>query len=169
MSKIRCSICAHADAVAINAALESGVSQLTIASQFFASKYALSRHRRNCLSSVPVVTATGSTWGQLDRWLNRADELYLAAGANGDVRSQVAALSAAVRSLQAEMKREEKRQEQAASVKLLPNGETPVTVEAMDALVSRYIDSTPPGTCPICGGKLLHAPDPSLFMPEVAQ
>ncbi len=110
MSRQKCSICARPDALAISSALEAGVKQLSVAAQFHVSKFALSRHKNRCLTPL-AATAGESTGDQLEMWLRRADELYLVAGVNGDVRSQVAALSAAVRSLQSEQKREEKRQE----------------------------------------------------------
>src|ERR1017187_7744230 len=109
MSAKKCSICARPEAPAINSALEARVSHLTIAEQFNVSKFALSRHKAKCLH--PVSTGESSTGDQLEKWLRRADDLYLAAGANGDVRSQVSSLSAAVRSLQSAQRHEAKRAE----------------------------------------------------------
>jgi hypothetical protein len=84
MAKKKCSICGHPEAGAISAALESGMRQQDVAQQFRVSKFAISRHSRKCLAS-PV--ATGETTNdQLDRWLRRADDLYMQAGVNGDVR-----------------------------------------------------------------------------------
>jgi hypothetical protein len=68
-----------------------------IAKNFSVSKFALSRHKNSCLSPAPEITGEQTV---ADRWLARADDLYLSSAASGDVKSQIAALSAAVRSLQ---------------------------------------------------------------------
>ncbi len=153
MSRAKCSVCAHAQAPAIAAALEAGLRNYEVATQFGVSKFALSRHKNKCLAPVPTGDGERSTGEQLDKWLSRADDLYQIAGVNGDVKSQVAALSAAVRSLQAEQKRAEKKEEQEAKGGLLPNGQTPVTVEYLDALIAKHIASCPVNSCPLCGGK----------------
>ena len=168
MSRAECSICFHSEAAAINAAVEAGVHQKTIAEQFSVSKFALSRHKKNCLAPAP--TGSETTGDQLEKWLRRADDLYLAAGANGDVRSQVSALSAAVRSLQAAQRHESKRQEQ--SEKQNPSGQ--MMVDHLDEVVHKYLDSCGDDRCfrcgaPNVGGRYVGTPEPGTFPALVAQ
>jgi hypothetical protein len=172
LSKRKCSICAHAQAMEINSCLESGVRQKVIAPQFSVSKYALSRHVNRCLAPAP--TANGdSTGGQIEKWLRRADDLYLAAGVNGDVKSQVQALSAAVRSLQAEQRNEAKRQEKEQDKS--PTGVSPMEeMDAMDIIVEKYFDSCGDTKCFRCGapnvaGRYVGTPEPGTFPALIAE
>ncbi len=134
MSRQRCSICSHVDVLAINSALEAGVSNLVVARNFSASKFALSRHLNRCLA--PVVEPAGDP-SQADKWLQRADDLYLAAGASGDTKSQIAALGAAVRSLQFAEKQQKKK---ADADRALPRDITQWTEEESTKFVS-FLDS----------------------------
>jgi hypothetical protein len=145
MAKKKCGICGHAQAMEINSALEAGLFQRDVAAQFSVSKFALSRHKAKCLH--PVSTGESSTDDQLEKWLRRADDLYLAAGANGDVRSQVSSLSAAVRSLQSAQRHEAKRAEQDEK----PSAGQ-MQVNHLDAVVEKYLNNLPPGACWHCGG-----------------
>ena len=110
MSKRSCSICAHLDVAAINSALFSGVFKKSIAQQFGVSPHAISRHSRNCL--VVPAPAPESSDGALEvqaaRWLRRADDIYAASTANGDVRGQVQSLTAAFRGLELQHRAEQR-------------------------------------------------------------
>jgi hypothetical protein len=152
MSAHLCSVCVHPEAGAISAALEAGARQLVIAAQFNVSKFALSRHKNRCMA--PAAPDGESARTQLDRWLARADEIFLKASVDGNLAAQVSALSAALRGLQSAQKQEEKRQEQ-NGVGLLPNGETPVTVEELDRMVEKFCTSSQSGLCPCCGAPVM--------------
>ena len=106
----KCKICCDpAITGQVNALLESGVKLKTIAEQVPGfSVYQLSRHKRNCLAPK-LAPESDAASTEIEKWMQRADDLYLTAGANGDVRSQVAALSAAVRSIACPRKAETKR------------------------------------------------------------
>jgi hypothetical protein len=161
MSAKKCSVCEHPEAGAISAALEAGARQLVIAAQFNVSKFALSRHKNRCLA--PAAPDGESARNQLDRWLARADEIFLKASVDGNLAAQVSALSAALRGLQSAQKQEEKRQEQNAGTGLLP----PVTVEELDRMVEKFLtSSSQPGLCPCCNAPVVQgrfvAPEPEL-------
>jgi hypothetical protein len=98
MSKRKCSICSHADVIAINAALEAGVQQTVISSQFCASKYSLSRHAHKCLKPAP--SNGESITDQTEKWLRRADDVFLKASVDGDTRGQAQAIGSAIKHLQ---------------------------------------------------------------------
>jgi hypothetical protein len=171
MSRRKCSICASADALAIANALEAGLRQKQIAQQFNISKFALSRHVNRCLAPAP--TNGDSTGDQISKWLDRADDLYLQAGVNGDVKSQVQALSAAVRSLQAEQRNEAKRQEKEQDKS--PTGVSPMEeMMSMDIIVQKYFNSCGDTKCFRCGapnvaGRYVGTPEPGTFPALIAE
>jgi hypothetical protein len=145
MTRRKCSICTHPEAMAINSALEAGLKQLEISQQFFVSRYAVSRHKNRCLVTTPVPAGEFSNSAEaLAKWMQRCDETYLAASVNSDVRSAVAALSAAVRSLQFSVKQEEKEREQSTKNDVLANGEHPTTIERLDRAVRTYLETLEP-------------------------
>jgi hypothetical protein len=146
MSRAKCSICSHSEAAAINAAVEVGLFQRDVAVQFNVSKYALSRHKKNCLAPVPIGNGESSTGDQLEKWLRRADDLYIQAGVNGDVRSQVSALSAAVRSLQSAQRHEARCAEQDEK----PSAGQ-MEVDRLDRIVEQYLESCGSDRCWRCG------------------
>jgi hypothetical protein len=114
MSKKKCSICAHPEALAISSALGAGLHQKKVAEQFNISKFALSRHVNRCLT--PPAANGESAGDQLDRWLRRADEIFIKASVDGNLAAQVSSLSTAIRALQAAQKAEEKNAEQPETV-----------------------------------------------------
>jgi hypothetical protein len=136
MSRGKCSICTHAEKQAIDAALDAGLQQQQIAATFSVSKYALSRHKNRCLAPA-AATDCESTGSQLDRWLARADEIFLRAAVDGNLAAQVSALSAAIRALQAHQKRET---EEAEKQRDLPSDCNQWTAEE-SAKFRAYIDS----------------------------
>jgi hypothetical protein len=144
MSHKQCIACAHPDAGAINSCIEGGLALKEIAEQFSVSKYALSRHRNRCLATAPTGDDPGD---QIEMWLRRCDDLYIQSGVNGDTRGQIAALSAAVRSLQSEQ-RCEKRQEQNENQNTPVGADSP---ERLDEIISRYLESCGDDRCYRCG------------------
>lgn len=147
----KCKICCAPDLAVtgqINALLESGVKLKVIAEQVPGfSVYQLSRHRRNCLTPKPAPESDAASTA-MEKWLDRADALYLTAGVQGDVRSQVAALSAAVRSIAAREK--QKQNEREAEPAEDPNA---LTIENLDKLVQDYATKVENerGVCSRCG------------------
>jgi hypothetical protein len=134
MSRQPCTICTHPERTAINASLEADVRQLVIAKNFNVSKFALSRHKKGCLAPTPEIAGDQTV---ADRWLARADDLYLSSAASGDVKSQIAALSAAVRSLQFADKQLKKK---ADADRALPRDVNEWTAEESTKFVS-FLDS----------------------------
>lgn len=133
----KCKVCTGDLAITgqVNALIESGVRLKTIAEQVPTfSTYQLSRHKRNCLApkGAPEPPSDGGS-AEIAKWMERADDLYLTAGANGDVRSQVAALSAAVRSIGAREKQKQKERE------IEPPNPNTLTIEKLDQLVRDYV------------------------------
>src|ERR1017187_145659 len=169
MSRAKCSICSHSEAAAINAAVEAGLFQRDVAAQFNVSKYALSRHKKNCLAPVP--NGNGETTSdQLERWLARADEVWATASINGDVRSQVSALSAAVRALQSAQRHEAKRAEQDEK----QNSAGQLQVDHLDQIVEQYLETCGDTKCfrcgaPNIGGRYVGTPEPGTFPALVSQ
>lgn len=139
----------------INACLESGLRLSEIAKQFAVSQYALSRHRRH-QNTAPQPTELSGNAAELAKWLNRADDQYLTASANGDVARAVIALTAGIRGLVAsEKQRERERETQAAKNCVLPNGEHQLTVETMDSAIKAYLKSSGDKLCFTCGAPIL--------------
>jgi hypothetical protein len=106
-----CTICTGENTAQVNSLIASGIKLKDIAAQTGASPYALSRHKRNCLTPT-ATTPTGD--GALALWLQRADDLYNASGAALDLRGQAQAITTAFRALEIKRKHEEKTQEQEA-------------------------------------------------------
>ncbi len=113
MSKRSCSICAHANVVAIDAQLAAGVNQKDIAQQFQVSRFAISRHWRNCLAVSALASNSGDSREEIAKWLKRADDQYLLANANADQRGAVASLVAGLRATEAKVRSEEREAETA--------------------------------------------------------
>jgi hypothetical protein len=64
---------------------------------------------RRCLAIPAPETGTGETLEvQATRWLQRADDIYAASTANGDVRGQVQSLTAAFRGLELQHRSEQR-------------------------------------------------------------
>jgi hypothetical protein len=128
--------------------LESGVRLKIIAEQIPTfSIYQLSRHKRCLAPTVPAEPPSDAGSAEIAKWMERADDLYLTAGANGDVRSQVAALSAAVRSIGAREKQKQKERE------IEPPNPNTLTIEKLDQLVRDYVTQmeNERGVCLRCG------------------
>jgi len=96
----KCSVCASEHALQVNALLAAEVSLKEIAAQTHLSPYALSRHKRNCIAAPVVADAGDDLESQVQKWLDRCDDQYLAAQATGDGRSAIQALTAGVRGVQ---------------------------------------------------------------------
>jgi hypothetical protein len=133
MSKRRCSICASADVDTINAQLLAGVNQKSVAEQFSGtSRFAISRHWRNCLAPAPAPTGTGDSREEVAKWLRRADDQYLLASANSDQRGAVASLVAGLRAAESLTRCEEREAEAAPDAE----GDGKLSVEVMDRVVA---------------------------------
>lgn len=106
-----CTICASPDRPTIDGQLLAGVKQKTVAEQFpELSRFALSRHWRSCVSR-PGMNGQGD---ELALWILRAEEIFNSATVNGDVRGQVGALGAALKSLEMRAKTKERERESAS-------------------------------------------------------
>jgi hypothetical protein len=116
-----CSICTSPDRLAIDGKLLAGVKQKTVAEQFPGlSRFALSRHWRLCIPTSSAAVNVGDDDSQeIGRWLLRAEEIFNAAAINGDIRGQVGALGAALKSL--EMRSKTKERERESEVRDLPD------------------------------------------------
>jgi hypothetical protein len=170
VSKKKCSICAHPDALGINSALEAGLQQQQVAATFSVSKYALSRHRNRCLAAPLDVSALSGGSEEIARWMRRADDLYLLAGSNADVRGQLGALTAAFKGIQAAEKQRDKEREEQAKIDTNPHADS---VEELDLIVSRYLDSCGDTKCfrcgaPNVGGRYVGTPESGTF-PELRE
>ena len=145
----KCKICGDlAVAAQVNALLESGVKLKVIAEQIPEfSPSQLSRHKKNCVTAKTIPDADGGSTA-IAKWMQRAEDLYLVAGANGDVRSQVAALSAAVRSIAARERQKEKERDSEPV-----DDPSALTIENIDKLVREYAVRAEKerGTCLYCG------------------
>jgi hypothetical protein len=100
MTRRVCSICANPGHATIDAQLQAGVFQKTIAASFSVSPFALSRHRHNCLKP-PAASDTGDSRAEISKWLSRAEDQYLLATANDDQRGAVQSLVAGLRACEA--------------------------------------------------------------------
>lgn len=135
-----CTICTSPDRPTIDGQLLAGVKQKNIAQQFPGlSRFALSRHWRSCLTtSSPVVKGGDDDSQEIGIWLLRAEEIFNSATVNGDVRGQVGALGAALKSLEMRSKTKE-REREAAPRDLPPDTNTWTDVEGQK--MRDYLDS----------------------------
>jgi hypothetical protein len=137
MSKRLCSICARtADVDAINAQLLAGMNQKFVAGQFPGmSRFALSRHWRNCLATPPPATESGNgdSRAEISKWLQRADDQYQVAQVDADQRGAVASLVAGLRATEALVRSEER------AAKLAPEAEAGAfTLSQLDQLFAAH-------------------------------
>jgi hypothetical protein len=136
--KHSCKICTSDLAITsqVNAQIEAGCKQKLIHEQnpqFSISQ--ISRHTRNCLAPKPtsdLSTEQGSA--EIAKWLERADQTFLVASANGDVRSAASAIGTAVRTLSAMHRKQEREAEKAEKAVHDPT-DVQFTVAQIDALV----------------------------------
>jgi hypothetical protein len=109
-----CACCQHPKRGELDAALLAESQPLKdLALSYGISAYSLSRHKAKHLLA-PLTDTSVSESEQLQLWAARADEMYLLAGANADVRSQCQALAAGLRALEFSLKRREELQAQAS-------------------------------------------------------
>jgi hypothetical protein len=140
MSKGRtCTICTGENVAQVNALLAANVRLKDIASQTGVSKFALSRHRRNCLAPVSALQTgeIASLENQLDTWMARCEELWNAGAATLDLKSQGQALQQAFRCLEVARKNQERAAEVKAEEKVDSNGEQILTIEGLDRLIAK--------------------------------
>jgi len=98
----KCKICTNLTAAGqVNALIEAGVKLKIIAEQVPEfSPYQLSRHKKNCLvAKVAAELSSDAGSAEIQKWLQRAEDIYLVAQSNGDAKSAVSAISTAVRGL----------------------------------------------------------------------
>src|SRR5260370_14425879 len=138
-----CKICTSDPAISsqVNAMIEAHVKQRTIHAQFpQLSISQISRHR-NCLAPKPtsdLSTEQGSA--EISRWLDRAEQTFLVASANGDVRSAASAIGTAVRTLSAMHRKQERELEKAEKAGHDPT-DVQFTVAQIDALIRHDAES----------------------------
>jgi hypothetical protein len=138
-----CTICTGENVSQVNALLASGIKQKDIAAQFPGmSAFAISRHKRNCLEVAPPPTNSSADplEQQIGLWLQRSEELYLAGGANLDLRSQGQAISSAFRALEFSRKNQDRTDEKIAANRALPTDGSALTPEEA-AKMRDYLDS----------------------------
>jgi hypothetical protein len=102
--KKSCGVCGHAQRAEIDRALMAGDFQKTVAIRFGLSAFAISRHVRH--SREPEA---GSLSAKAELWASRAEQLWTSATFDADTRAQVAALTAGLKSLQAQQKEAERQ------------------------------------------------------------
>lgn len=129
----RCSICSNSNLAAIDDLLDAGTNQKDVAVQFGVSRFALSRHcRHRQPESKPADPDVLEQ--QARTWRERADHLWITATADSDSRAQAQAIAAGLRSCELMAQR---AKAVAANPAPVPVGETLLTIEAMDAIISR--------------------------------
>jgi len=128
--------------------IEAGVRQRIIHEQhpqFSVSQ--ISRHGRNCWAPKPVPEFSaerGST--EIARWLARAEQTFLLAQSQGDSKGATAAVSAAVRSLSALHRKQEKEAE-AAKASVDDAELEQITIRGCDLMLKRALAQPPrPGS-----------------------
>jgi hypothetical protein len=98
-----CGVCNHAERNAIDAALMRGDFQKAVAARFGLSTYAVSRHVKH--TREPIAESLAD---QAALWASRAETLWQTATFDADTRAQVAALTAGLKSLQAQQREAER-------------------------------------------------------------
>jgi hypothetical protein len=140
----QCSVCKHENLAQINAYLQAGCNLKEITTQIPGlSQYSLSRHKRNCLEAAPSTTSGSADplEGQIGLWLQRSEELYLAGGANLDLRSQGQAISSAFRALEFSRKHQDRVEEKIAASRALPTDGSSSLSSEEAARMREYLDS----------------------------
>jgi hypothetical protein len=155
---VKCSVCADPNLAAIDDSLDSGAFQKDVAAQFGVSRYALSRHvRHSAPAPAPAQeTEISDLTAEAEKWRVRADQVWEQSVADQDTRGQVQALQAGLRSVELQH-----RQEQRAAEPKPENGETPVTIEEIDRIVSSELNKTERGKNQ---NRLFAAPDTALAL-----
>jgi len=122
----------------VNSLLEAGVKLKTIAEQVPGfSVFQLSRHKNNCLApkaASELPPESGSA--EITKWLQRAEDTYLTAQVNGDVKSAASAISTAVRTLTALEKQIQAEKTEADAGVDNPN--RPMNIADFDKLVHDF-------------------------------
>jgi hypothetical protein len=157
-----CRICADAQLLPqINAMLEAGSTQVSIAETAGVSKYVVGRHARHANLPAAIAHANGDSGSELQlsddrlrRWLERSEAAWVAASALGDTKAAIDALRSGVRSELEHRRRLEKREKHAPSDgALLPNGQRPLSLQELDSLIRehRLLAKERGELCPECG------------------
>jgi hypothetical protein len=97
MSRI-CAACAHAEAETLNQLILAGSKLKDVALTYGLSPECVSRHSRKHVQ-LPEPPESGLE-GEIRLWLDRANELYLLAGRDGDVKSLAVAITQGLRGLE---------------------------------------------------------------------
>jgi hypothetical protein len=124
----------------VNSLIESGVRQKFIHDQhpqFSVSQ--ISRHSRFCLQAKTTEVNAPSASSEITKWLERADQTYALAVANGDSKNAVSAISAATRGLTALSKQLEKEREQEQTSPDHPD--RPMTIADFDRVIKDFEQS----------------------------
>jgi hypothetical protein len=135
----KCTICTDTNRGQIEALIMAGVKLKDIAQQLPGlSKFALSRHRRNCLVSDVVEPTSASLESQVNTWMARCEELYVAGAATLDLRSQASAIQQGFRCLEASRKAQERAQAAQEEKEVANGADAHLTIAALDALIANY-------------------------------
>ncbi len=113
--------------------LASGTSAKTVAETVGLSAGQISRHKRHAFAPM-------SEAQELELWSSRADQLYLQAGVNGQVREQCQALAAGLRGLEFRLRRREELQSESPDLSNLP-ADFRAWPSAAVSVVRQYLDN----------------------------
>jgi hypothetical protein len=146
---VGCSACRSPYLPTIDSMLQLGSRLAEISAACGLSKFVISRHKRHTLSAPSSPTEDSSQTlreQQISVWLSRADDLYIAAGLQNDVRSQVAAIGQALKGLEFDARRRGEllasQLTQANQIKAnenLPFEKRPLTVGMLDEIVRQEL------------------------------
>jgi hypothetical protein len=160
-----CQACISPHLGVINSMIAAGTKLTEIAATTGLSKYSLSRHKRHSAQSpaIPAEISQDPREQEINLWLSRANELYLCAGLQGDVRSQAAALGQGLKALEFDARRRGEllasqlaQVNQAKKTDDFPFEKRPLTIETLDAAVrasERDDELRGVAICPRCAGR----------------
>jgi hypothetical protein len=135
MTRRVCSICANPGHETIDAQLQAGVFQKTIAASCGVSPYALSRHRRNCPNPPAPSDTSTSVESQITLWRERANLCWEQSLADQDIRGQVQACQTGLRAL--EIARRQEQREVEVTAQAADDG--PIDVALLDRWTQKLI------------------------------
>jgi len=111
-----CACCKHPQSGELDAALLAKSATLKdLAAVYGISVFSLSRHKARHLLASPSPDSPLTTKEEIRVWLNRAEELWNLAGANGDLRGLATALQHGLRSLEFQIRQKAEIQSQETS------------------------------------------------------
>jgi hypothetical protein len=142
-----CACCRHPQCSELDAALLANSQTLKVLSLTYSvSAFSLSRHKKHLISVPSIVGNEKLDSQEIARWLQKAEQVYEISASQADVRGQVSAIGAALKSLEMRARAKE-REAEVAEIHELPHSPTikwnDRDVEAFRSYLDWVMNTTP--------------------------